>query len=218
MGEVEFVDVWADNLEESFVRLRAIVDDYPFVGMDTEFPGVVAHPVGNFSKSEYNYQMLRCNVDMLKLIQLGMSFCDENGNSPKGAGVWQFHFKFDLADEMYAQESIDLLKRAGIDFKKHSDYGIDPMDFGELLISSGVVLNPEVKWIAFHSGYDLGYLCKLLTNKALPKRQVDFFETVTAFFPVIYDVKYMMKSCRNLKGGLQELADDLEVMRVGPQH
>lgn len=32
-GEVEFVDVWADNLEESFARLRAIVDDYPFVGM-----------------------------------------------------------------------------------------------------------------------------------------------------------------------------------------
>lgn len=127
------------------------------------------------------------------------------------------------SDEMYAQESIELLKRAGIDFKKHCDYGIDPMDFGELLISSvlilyaipshfqGIVLNPDVKWIAFHSGYDLGYLCKLLTNKALPKRQADFFETVTAFFPVIYDVKYMMKSCRNLKGGLQELADDLEV-------
>jgi len=27
-----------------------------------------------------------------------------------------------------------------------------------------------------------------------------------------------MKSCKNLKGGLQEVADQLELMRVGPQH
>jgi hypothetical protein len=27
-----------------------------------------------------------------------------------------------------------------------------------------------------------------------------------------------MKSCKNLKGGLQEVADQLELERVGPQH
>jgi CCR4-NOT transcription complex subunit 7/8 len=27
-----------------------------------------------------------------------------------------------------------------------------------------------------------------------------------------------MKSCKNLKGGLQEVADDLAVARIGPQH
>ena len=27
-----------------------------------------------------------------------------------------------------------------------------------------------------------------------------------------------MKSCKNLKGGLQEVADMLEVERIGPQH
>ena len=27
-----------------------------------------------------------------------------------------------------------------------------------------------------------------------------------------------MKSCKNLKGGLQEVANELEVTRVGPQH
>ena len=46
--------------------------------MDTEFPGVVAKPIGNFrSSSEFTYQLIRCNVDMLKLIQLGLSFMNE---------------------------------------------------------------------------------------------------------------------------------------------
>ena len=34
----------------------------------------------------------------------------------------------------------------------------------------------------------------------------------------MYDVKYLMKSCKSLKGGLQEVADMLEVERIGPQH
>lgn len=122
------------------------------------------------------------------------------------------------SEEMYAQDSIDLLKRAGIDFKKQGERGINTDDFGEALISSGLVMNPDVKWIAFHSGYDLGYLVKVLTQSPLPKRQHEFFETVNAFFPIIYDVKYMMKSCRNLKGGLQDLADDLEVREMLLNH
>lgn len=28
----------------------------------------------------------------------------------------------------------------------------------------------------------------------------------------------MMKSCKNLKGGLQDVADELQIGRVGPQH
>jgi len=38
------------------------------------------------------------------------------------------------------------------------------------------------------------------------------------YFPVIYDVKYLMSSIDNLKGGLNKLADDLKVERVGPMH
>eukprot|EP01127_Copromyxa_protea_P019894 TRINITY_DN6549_c0_g1_i1.p1 TRINITY_DN6549_c0_g1~~TRINITY_DN6549_c0_g1_i1.p1 ORF type:complete len:275 (-),score=60.08 TRINITY_DN6549_c0_g1_i1:149-892(-) len=198
--------------------IRELVEEYPFVAMDTEFPGVVARPIGNLNKNEYNYQQLRVNVDMLKLIQLGLTLSDEEGNTPPSASTFQFHFQFDLNNEMYAQDSIALLKSAGIDFKRHLDYGIDVEEFGEQMISSGLVLNPEIKWIAFHSGYDLGYLLKLLTCLPLPKKQTGFFEMVRIFFPCIYDIKYMMKSCRNLKGGLQELADDLEVARIGPQH
>ena len=34
----------------------------------------------------------------------------------------------------------------------------------------------------------------------------------------IYDIKYLMKSCRSLRGGLNDLAEDLAVARYGPQH
>lgn len=52
--------VWNDNLENEMAVIREIVDDFPCLAMDTEFPGVVARPVGSFKNSgEYHYQMLR---------------------------------------------------------------------------------------------------------------------------------------------------------------
>jgi len=69
---------------------------------DTEFPGVVARPIGNFRTSpDYHYQTLRCNVDLLKIIQLGITFADEQGNLPKGVCTWQFNFRFNLAYEIF---------------------------------------------------------------------------------------------------------------------
>ncbi len=133
---------------------------------------------------------------------------------------------------MYAQDSIELLQKSGIQFKKHEDEGIDPHLFAELLTTSGVVFMENVTWLSFHayvlenilcfdmhnalfcllfSGYDFGYLLKMLTGKLLPDTENDFFELVKIFFPTIYDVKYLMKSCKNLKGGLEEVAKQLEV-------
>lgn len=66
----------------------------------------------------------------------------------------------------------------------------------------------------FHStisGYDFGYLLKILTCSPLPAEEGDFFDLLRTYFPCIYDIKYLMKSCKNLKGGLQELANDLQV-------
>jgi hypothetical protein len=51
----------------------------------------------------------------------------------------------------------------------------------------------------------------MLTGKLLPDAENDFFELLKIFFPTIYDVKYLMKSCKNLKGGLEEVAKQLEV-------
>jgi hypothetical protein len=45
---------------------------------------------------------------------------------------------------MYAQDSIELLKDSGIDFARNEARGIDVHRFGEVLMSSGIVLNDEV--------------------------------------------------------------------------
>mmetsp|Transcript_13839 Transcript_13839/g.24998 ORF Transcript_13839/g.24998 Transcript_13839/m.24998 type:complete len:306 (-) Transcript_13839:76-993(-) len=212
-------DVYADNLQEEMDKIVQIVEDYPFVAIDTEFPGVVAKPLGKFTtSSEYRYRSLKCNVDLLKIIQLGISFYDAHGNRRPGVCTWQFNFKFNLGVDMYAQDSIDLLTKSGLNFKLHEEKGIDVNEFGALLITSGLVLTDDVCWISFHGGYDYGYLLKVLTNDTLPEKESEFFELYHTFFIRSYDLKYMMKSCEDLKGGLDKLADDLKVARIGPQH
>jgi len=216
-------EVWDYNLEDEFEIIRNIVDQYPYVAMDTEFPGVVVRSVGNFQRAgQFQYATLRRNVNMLKLIQLGLTFTDEDGNLPRHNGelcVWQFNFKeFRLGEDMYAQESIDLLKQSGIDFNVMQRGGVDVQRFGELLTSSGVVLNEAMRWVTFHSGYDFGYMIKVLTCDELPDREEEFFELMQIYFPCIYDIKYLMKFCDSLHGGLSRLAELLNVERIGPQH
>lgn len=93
------------------------------------------------------------------------------------------------SEDMYAQDSIDMLQNSGIQFKKHEEEGIDPLEFAELLMTSGIVLVDDVKWLSFHSGYDFGYLLKLLTDQKLPQEESEFFELLRIYFPKIYDVK-----------------------------
>eukprot|EP00271_Cylindrocystis_brebissonii_P011505 TRINITY_DN29346_c0_g1_i1.p1 TRINITY_DN29346_c0_g1~~TRINITY_DN29346_c0_g1_i1.p1 ORF type:complete len:271 (+),score=44.85 TRINITY_DN29346_c0_g1_i1:384-1196(+) len=216
-------EVWESNLVQEVELIRDIVDDYPLVAMDTEFPGVVVRPIGAFKTSrELHYQTMRANVDMLKLIQLGLTFTDENGALPKIGDshcVWQFNFReFCLDSDPHAVDSIELLRDCGIDFPKHKEHGVNALHFAELLMSSGIVLNPNMHWITFHSSYDFGYLLKLLTSQGLPESEADFFLLLQVYFPTIYDVKYLMKFCENLHGGLNRLAEALQVERIGPQH
>lgn len=227
---IQIREVWNDNLEEEFALIREIVDNYPYIAMDTEFPGIVLRPVGNFKNSyDYHYQTLKDNVDMLKLIQLGLTFSDEHGNLPMCGGddeesdtcccIWQFNFReFNVNEDVFANDSIELLRQSGIDFKRNNENGIDAHRFGELLMSSGIVLNDNVHWVTFHSGYDFGYLLKLLTCQDLPDTQVGFFNLINMYFPTVYDIKHLMKFCNSLHGGLNKLAELLEVERVGISH
>lgn len=212
-------------------------------------------------KSDYHYQCLRCNVDLLKIIQLGITLFSEDGDTPpatsqmididlpgsrRNGGVvqlpftWQFNFKFSLKEDMYSEHSIEALKQAGVDFQGLERDGIDPFEFGSLLISSGLVCDEDVRWISFHGGYDFGYLTKLLICKALPDDEREFDMLMKKWFPSIYDIKYLLKyavkqhtmgqltpldpsasevlSKFEQKSGLESLAESLKVKRQGAAH
>ncbi len=125
-----------------------------------------------------------------------MTFSDPNGRLPTDDGhpynTWQFNFRFDLGFDLYAADSVQFLQNYGIDFNLHYRDGIDPTLFGELLMSSGVVLSDDVRWIAFQGKYDFGYLIKLLTCDHLPQSQEQFFDLLHTYFPNIYDIKWLL--------------------------
>ncbi|KAI2615460.1 CAF1-domain-containing protein [Hypoxylon sp. NC1633] len=212
-GKTRIREVWKHNFAEEMSMLMDLVGQFPYVAMDTEFPGIVGRPMGNFrGKSDYHYQCLRVNVDMLKVIQIGISLFNEKGETPaermgvtpnEGAQTtrrqaqiplaWQFNFKFSLKDEMYNQASIDSLQQAGIDFNLLERDGIDPQKFAALFIVSGLVCFDDVKWISFHGGYDFGYLTKLLGDQKLANDESEFDKVMKKWFPTTYDVKHLMK-------------------------
>eukprot|EP00357_Protocruzia_adherens_P003391 CAMPEP_0114983272 /NCGR_PEP_ID=MMETSP0216-20121206/6601_1 /TAXON_ID=223996 /ORGANISM="Protocruzia adherens, Strain Boccale" /LENGTH=301 /DNA_ID=CAMNT_0002345223 /DNA_START=192 /DNA_END=1097 /DNA_ORIENTATION=+ len=217
-GSVEsrIVDVWDYNFIENIDMIAEIIDDYPYVAMDTEFPGVVVRPTGEIK--DFVYQTIRLNVDFLKIIQVGVTFSDERGNFPSPIHTWQFNFKFDLNSDMYAEDSIELLTKSGIDFKKHSEKGIDKKTFGEYLLTSGVVMNENVKWVSFHGGYDFGYLLNTLTGTILPETVEEFYAVMKIYFPCLFDIKHVVRNMDSLRGGLNKIAQELDVQRIGPQH
>lgn len=54
------------------------------------------------------------------------------------------------SDDMYAPDSIELLTKSGINFKRLEANGVDIEEFGEKLVTSGFVLFDHVHWISFH--------------------------------------------------------------------
>jgi len=217
-------DVWEDNFEQEFKAIMHLAEKYKVISMDTEFPGIVYRLNENDLRSisnyhEIEYRTIKMNVDKLKVIQVGLSFADENGFTPPGVGTWQFNFRFDLNSELYLKESIEMLSEAGIRFDKHQTQGIDPELFSEYLIASGLVLNDDIKWITFHGGFDFAYLLRMVSGQDLPEEDIGFCNLLDIYFPSFYDIKYMTKDIESLKNSsLSKIAGDLRVKRIGPQH
>ena len=148
---------------------------------DTEYPGV-CYSVSNDSSNIFEYNTLRENVNKLKIIQLGIN-----------------------------EDSKLLLESSGLNFSNHTDSGINPTRFSELLTMSGLVLNNKIRWISFHGDYDFAYLIKLLTGSNLPESKEEFDKIREIFFPHVFDVKYIFHTFNTMSVGLNKIADQLKV-------
>ena len=82
-------EVFADNFIQEIKIISGFLPQFPYVGMDTEFPGVIYPcPVAN---EEFYYAYTKVNVDKLKLIQLGITLTNDKGEYPPGTCTWQFN-------------------------------------------------------------------------------------------------------------------------------
>ncbi|XP_009793461.1 putative CCR4-associated factor 1 homolog 11 [Nicotiana tabacum] len=225
---IKIREVWANNLKSEFELISTVIDQYPFVSMDTEFPGVIyTHNPGEHAQASTadKYTLLKRNVDALNIIQLGITLSDSAGNLPHlDSGdhryIWQFNFSdFDVARDNHASNSIELLRQHGINFEMNRVLGINSVNFAELMMSSGLVCNASVSWVTFHGAYDFAYLLKILTRRQLPGGLNDFLGNLRVFFGnTCYDVKYLMGFCGH-HGGLNRVAEALAVNRaVGKSH
>ncbi|KAJ9189823.1 hypothetical protein P3X46_001075 [Hevea brasiliensis] len=127
--------VWASNLKSEFFHIQKVIRQYPFVSMDTEFPGTIFQSTLNKHllcyAPDYTYYLMKLNVDMLKIIQLGLTFSDLEGNLPT------------LGNRISL--SIRLLEKQGTNFKMHREKGIDSRDFGKLFYLGVAVY--DIKYI-----------------------------------------------------------------------
>jgi CCR4-NOT transcription complex subunit 7/8 len=222
--------VLAHNVEYEFELIREVVTDgYCFVSMDTEFPGVIYSPSpkvgrGHLQPSDF-YGCFKANVDNLKLIQLGLTLSDVKGNLPDFGTdtcyIWEFNFcDFDVEHDLHNKDSIDLLRRQGIDFNRNVNHGVHSLHFSELMLKSGLVFNKTVTWVTFHGTYDFGYLVKILTRNNLPNSLEEFLHVLRFLFGrSVYDMKHMIRYCNGLYGGLECVASSLNVGRTaGKSH
>ena len=209
-------EVFKNNFSQEMKNLISLLNKYNFIGMDTEYPGIVYQIENN--SDDFYYKSVKINVENLKLIQLGITLSDERGRLPTPYHTWQFNFEFDPEKDKSAKSSIDLLIKSGINFNELKNNGIEHKLFFNAIKTSGLVLNPKIKWISFHGSYDFAYLLNNLINSPLPKTEKEFTTLLGFYFPNHYDIKILVKDKHNLKGSLNKLAHYLCVEREGQKH
>ncbi|KAJ6961597.1 CCR4-associated factor 1 [Populus alba x Populus x berolinensis] len=106
-------EVWADNLVYEFFLIKEAISRFPLVALDTEFPGTIFQLNRDKSSLSHatpyeNYCLMKWNVDLLKIIQLGMTLSDSHGNLPSFGT--EFHYAWSLISGISISSTIITMK------------------------------------------------------------------------------------------------------------
>lgn len=206
-------DVWAWNFVAEFDELLAAVArcDVAILALDTEFPGFPCEDTLGAARA-VRYWALQQNVDMLQPIQFGIAVADGEGVLQ---GTWTFNFWFDLATNLYTEESVAFLADAGVDFPRHATEGIDPAEiawrFGASALFGCHARSPQ--WLTFSGWYDWGYLLKLLTSQSMPSDLDSFDHLLGTYCPHRNDLRDTLP-----RGSLDSLMFRHGIERIGAAH
>ncbi|KAH7420980.1 hypothetical protein KP509_13G034300 [Ceratopteris richardii] len=191
--------VWGHNAVAEFNLIGKLKHKFSTVAIDSEFPG-------SFS----TYRALKANVDMMKLIQVGITLIDNRGQLPVIDGaycIWQFNLRnFDLRTDRYVKSSIELLRNSGIDFERNRRDGL-----------ASRTLEFDV---CYQGDYDFAYLHKAVTgDQRLPSTLAEYAHSKAGMFGPIFDVRCVQLQYFQTMYGLQKFSDSLGVKPIsGTSH
>ncbi|ONM27834.1 Putative CCR4-associated factor 1 homolog 3 [Zea mays] len=228
LQRVEVRQVWAHNFDSEAKLIESLLPKFRYVAVDTEFPGTVYRPAGPAYKLEpaERYRLLRCNVDALHPVQLGLTLFDAGCVLPGGHGgatryVWQFNFSdFDVRRHRHVVESVAALRSRGVDLDRTRQYGV----------AAAAVFGPRLrKWtraglgragvVTSHGGYDLAYLVKMMfgTGFRMSGSAAEFNAVVKSVLHRrrVFDIGEMARLCphEHLHRGLDSIAGQLNAAR-----
>jgi len=141
--------VWSHNLAEEMAIIEDLVKDYNTIAIEVRSVGLLIRPTSLVdSYLDLNYLTLKLNIDMGKVSQIELTFADAKNHLPAGVLTWQFNFMFNETEDLYLHETMMELQNCGVSLTWLKNQGIDPVIFGELLTSSGLVLNDQIQWVS----------------------------------------------------------------------
>ncbi|KAJ1276593.1 hypothetical protein BS78_05G226400 [Paspalum vaginatum] len=228
--------VTAANYDAELDDIGSLLPGYPYIAVDTEYPGVVHRPPTDPEKRlipPERYALVKANVDDVPIVQLGITLCNELGDAPvvhDSNGhpheiAWEVTFSdFDARRDPHAPESVAFLRSRGLDFDQARAGGVSSAAFADklaaVLSSAAPWREGELTWAAFGGAYDFGYLTKMLAGgRPLPETWHEFMGKATALLGGrVFDAKFMAENgeSTDLSGGLRHVADILAVPRLFP--
>ncbi|PPD83623.1 hypothetical protein GOBAR_DD19452 [Gossypium barbadense] len=172
---------------------------------------------------------LNSELSLIKAAILSLSLSDAQGNlldfdSPFSY-IWEFNFRdFDINQDYYASDTVELLKRQVVDFEKNKEKGIDSKDFAKKLWDYGLVFNcydlKSITWITFHQIYAKDSYSKLIAfASSLIHGSISLFLQLQHFQPqahlqVLGAVRRIMKKF-HANPSVQIESKDLPDIEVG---